>query len=269
MFAVNLQVAVFFNNIVSRPDQLGNRMNAQMGNLFDAIPNTINLPPDVPDEIPLMQMSSTTSGNRLNVSRGRIDLFTSADPLEQVNLNRFIEMQEALVFSYFQALQNEKVVCNRLGLILTAFEESASAIEEIGKKYLTEMHMLAPEKSHLPLFMNRNGQKLTRAGVTYILNKYAKAASVIDPSVPEKIPPHLMRHTKAMHIYDADNDLVHVRDFLGHSDIKTTDIYARSSLTMKQKALERVSDSPVPSMPSWQKSRSTMEWLKSFGSQKA
>ena len=27
------------------------------------------------------------------------------------------------------------------------------------KKYLTEMHMLAPEKSHLPLFMNRNGQK--------------------------------------------------------------------------------------------------------------
>lgn len=113
--------------------------------------------------------------------------------------------------------------------------------------------------------MNRNGQKLTRAGVTYILNKYAKAASVIDPSIPEKIPPHLMRHTKAMHIYDADNDLVHVRDFLGHSDIKTTDIYARSSLTMKQKALERVSDSPVPSMPSWQKSRSTMEWLKSLG----
>ena len=74
---------------------------------------------------------------------------------------------------------------------------------------------------------------------------------------------------KAMHIYDADNDLVHVRDFLGHSDIKTTDIYARSSLTIKLKALERVSDSPVPSMPSWQKSRSTMEWLKSFGSQKA
>ena len=144
MFAVNLQVAVFFNNIVSRPDQLGNRMNAQMGNLFDAIPNTINLPPDVPDEIPLMQMSSTTSGNRLNVSRGRIDLFTSADPLEQVNLNRFIEMQEALVFSYFQALQNEKVVCNRLGLILTAFEESASAIEEIGKKYLTE---ISPQSS--------------------------------------------------------------------------------------------------------------------------
>ena len=92
---------------------------------------------------------------------------------------------------------------------------------------------------------------------------------IIERYRPGEDDPHLMRHTKAMHIYDADNDLVHVRDFLGHSDIKTTDIYARSSLTMKQKALERVSDSPVPSMPSWQKSRSTMEWLKSFGSQKA
>lgn len=136
------------------------------------------------------------------------------------------------------------------------------------KIYLAETHMLAPEKSHLPLFVNRDGQKLTRAGVTYILNKYAKAASAIDPSIPEKIAPHLMRHTKAMHVYEADNDLIHVRDFLGHSDIKTTDIYARSSLVMKRKALEQVSDSPVPSIPSWQQSQGTMEWLKNFGAQK-
>lgn len=136
------------------------------------------------------------------------------------------------------------------------------------KEYLTETHMLAPEKSHMPLFLNRDGQKLTRAGVTYILNKYAKAASAIDPSIPEKIPPHLMRHTKAMHVYESDNDLIHVRDFLGHSDIKTTDIYARSSLAMKRNALEKVSDSPIPSMPSWQQNRGTMEWLKSFGTQR-
>ncbi len=136
------------------------------------------------------------------------------------------------------------------------------------KIYLAETHMLAPEKNHMPLFANRDGQKLTRAGVTYILNKYAKAASAIDPSIPEKITPHLMRHTKAMHVYESDNDLIHVRDFLGHSDIKTTDIYARSSLAMKRKALERVSDSPVPSIPSWQQSQGTMEWLKSFGAQK-
>lgn len=135
------------------------------------------------------------------------------------------------------------------------------------KSYLIENHLLAPEKSHLPLFTNRDGNPLTRAGLTYILNKYVKSASKCDESVPEKISPHILRHTKAMHIYESGNNLIYVRDFLGHVDIKTTGIYARSSLNMKRQALEQVSDSPVPDMPSWQKSKDMITWLKSFGSQ--
>ena len=71
-----------------------------------------------------------------------------------------------------------------------------------------------------------------------------------------------------MHIYEAENNLIYVRDILGHSDIKTTGIYARSSLAMKRKALEQVSDSPVLDIPSWQKSKDMMEWLKRFGATK-
>lgn len=123
------------------------------------------------------------------------------------------------------------------------------------KSYLAERHLLDPEKSHLPLFTNRDGKKMSRANVTYILDKYVKAASGTDPSIPEKITPHVMRHSKAMHIYEAENNLIYVRDILGHSDIKTTGTYARSSLTMKRKALEQVSDSPVLDIPSWQKAR--------------
>lgn len=136
------------------------------------------------------------------------------------------------------------------------------------KSYLTEMCLLNPEKSHLPLFTNRDGKKMSRANVTYILDKYVKSASKADPSIPERITPHVMRHSKAMHIYEAENNLIYVRDILGHSDIKTTGIYARSSLAMKRKALEQVSDSPVPDIPSWQKSKDMMEWLKSFGAAK-
>lgn len=136
------------------------------------------------------------------------------------------------------------------------------------KNYLAEHHMLAPEKSHLPLFTNRDGKAFTRSGVTYILDKYVKAASVEDETIPERVTPHMMRHTKAMHLYEADQNLIHVRDFLGHSDIKTTGIYARSSLEMKRKALEKISNSPTPEVPSWQKSKDTLDWLKKFGSQK-
>jgi site-specific recombinase XerD len=136
------------------------------------------------------------------------------------------------------------------------------------KNYLNETHMLTPEKSYLPLFTNRDGRKVSRANVTYILDKYVKAASEVNSSVPQRITPHMMRHTKAMHIYEAENNLIYVRDFLGHSDIKTTDIYARSSLSMKRMALEKVTDSPIPKMPSWQQSKDMMEWLKTFGTKK-
>lgn len=136
------------------------------------------------------------------------------------------------------------------------------------KSYLTENHMLFPEKSHLPLFTNRDGRKMSRANVAYILDKYVKAASEIDSSVPSRITPHVMRHTKAMHIYEAENNLIYVRDILGHSDIKTTGIYATSSLSMKRKAMEKISDSPVLEIPSWQQDKSMMEWLKSFGNGK-
>lgn len=136
------------------------------------------------------------------------------------------------------------------------------------KNYLAETHMLLPEKSHLPLFTNRSGEPFTRSGITYILNKYAKEASRADSTIPDKINPHRMRHTKAMHLYEADNDLISVRDFLGQSDIKTTGIYARSSLEMKRQALEKISDSPVSEMPSWHQNKGTLEWLKNYGSHK-
>lgn len=136
------------------------------------------------------------------------------------------------------------------------------------KNYLAEHHMLAPEKSHLPLFTNRDGKPFTRSGVTYILDKYIKAAAKEDDSIPEHVTPHMIRHTKAMHLYEADQNLIHVRDFLGHSDIKTTGIYARSSLEMKRKALEKISNSPTPVVPSWLESKDTLDWLKKFGSQK-
>ena len=133
------------------------------------------------------------------------------------------------------------------------------------KSYLTEIHMLSPEKSHLPLFTNRNGKALTRAGVTYILNKYVQSASEADNSIPERITPHIMRHTKAMHLYESCENLIHVRDYLGHTDIKTTGIYARSSLMMKRQALESISNSPVVEIPSWQEDKDMLSWLKSFG----
>jgi len=56
-----------------------------------------------------------------------------------------------------------------------------------------------------------------------------------------------------------------IRDFLGHVDAKTTQIYARANLEMKRNALERINDSsPIRAIPSWQQNKNLLEWLRSL-----
>src|SRR3546814_5159033 len=58
-----------------------------------------------------------------------------------------------------------------------------------------------------------------------------------------KISPHTLRHSKAMHLLQAGVNLIYIRDLLGHSDIKTTEIYARRSEehTSELQSLMRIS----------------------------
>ena len=104
-----------------------------------------------------------------------------------------------------------------------------------------------------PLFQNRKGERLSRSGIRYILQKYVQRVRSSHPTFNQTVSPHCLRHTKGMHLLQSGVPLEIIRDFLGHVDVKTTQIYARSNLEMKRKALENVSDSsPVSKIPSWQ-----------------
>jgi integrase/recombinase XerD len=90
-----------------------------------------------------------------------------------------------------------------------------------------------------PVFTNRAGQRLGRAGAAYILARCARAAHAEQPElVPEKVTPHALRHSKAMHLLENGVNLVYIRDILGHASIVTTEIYARANPEMKRKAIE-------------------------------
>jgi site-specific recombinase XerD len=68
-----------------------------------------------------------------------------------------------------------------------------------------------------------------------------------------------------MHLLQSGISLDMIRDFLGHVDVKTTQIYARANLEMKRNALEKISkSSPVRSIPSWQQNKNLLEWLRSL-----
>ena len=49
-----------------------------------------------------------------------------------------------------------------------------------------------------------------------------------------------------MHLLEGGVNLVYIRDFLGHSSITTTEIYARANTEIKRKAIEEASASILP-----------------------
>lgn len=117
-----------------------------------------------------------------------------------------------------------------------------------------------------PLFFNKKGQALSRYGVTYILKKYSTQASL--ESDLKKISPHVLRHTKAMHLLRAGVNMVYIRDFLGHVDISTTEVYARIDAEMKRKVFEEKVPNFTPStiMP-WEEDEDLLQWLTQYGKQ--
>lgn len=112
------------------------------------------------------------------------------------------------------------------------------------------------------LFYNSHGEKLTRVGVTYVLQKYAALIEQRGHIVPQRISPHILRHTRAMHLLRAGVPLVYIRDFLGHVDVKTTQIYADTDFETKRNAIEKSSiPLQLPAQMSWERDGDIMAWL--------
>ncbi len=131
------------------------------------------------------------------------------------------------------------------------------------QKYLSRWNLNPITKPDHPLFINHQGNRLTRPGITYILNKYM--AQVSSRTGEKAITPHIIRHSKAMHLLRSNVNLHYIRDFLGHVNVETTEVYARADTEMKRKALEKVHlDFPVDNQTSWQKNESLLSWLQSL-----
>jgi len=117
-----------------------------------------------------------------------------------------------------------------------------------------------------PLFFSKNFEKLTRAGIAYILDKYVKKARSLHPELfSGKISPHTVRHSKAMHLLEGGVNLIYIRDFLGHTSVITTEIYAKSNPEIKRKAIEKASPNILPQEKYSEKEKEEMlEWLKTI-----
>lgn len=130
------------------------------------------------------------------------------------------------------------------------------------KSYILENGLDKAWKNENPLFTNSQHHKLTKEGVAYIISKYVTSIRKISTLVPEKVNAHMFRHSKAMHLLQAGVNLIYIRDFLGHVDLKTTEIYAKADTETKRKAIENVYPDLIDSnLPDWNKDQALLSWL--------
>jgi integrase/recombinase XerD len=111
------------------------------------------------------------------------------------------------------------------------------------------------------VFYGQHRARLSRGGIAWIIRKYQ--AQTNDPLLAAaSISPHILRHSKAMHLYEAGVPLPYIRDILGHVDLSTTEIYARASTEAKRKALEAAYQDIVTSdLPEWNQDAGLLDWL--------
>jgi site-specific recombinase XerD len=74
--------------------------------------------------------------------------------------------------------------------------------------------------------------------VRRIIYACGDAARAKSPDVPSNIYPHMLRHSRAMHLYQHGMDLSLISQWLGHAQIETTLIYAHADTEQKRKAIE-------------------------------
>lgn len=132
--------------------------------------------------------------------------------------------------------------------------------------YLKEYGLLGEESIKSPVFANRDNHKLTRAGITYILSKHVEIARKKLPELfPKKVTPHILRHSKAMHLLQANVNLIYIRDFLGHTSVVTTERYAKADSEIKRKAIEKASSNILPDKKYSKKEKhELLDWLKTI-----
>lgn len=128
----SLQFALFYRDIISRPDLEFSELNSKMMNIFNGIPSSMNLPPEIPADIPLITYRSESGEYSCSMARSRLDLhFIKID--EKSNEEILVDFNAKVTSLVSYILSKRDIV--RFGFICRYFKHSDDPISDIQSKY--------------------------------------------------------------------------------------------------------------------------------------
>jgi integrase/recombinase XerD len=97
----------------------------------------------------------------------------------------------------------------------------AAAIKALGEYIKNARDRMVEDINEKALFVNMNGERITRQGFWKIVKHYQEMAGI-----QKDITPHTLRHSFAAHLLENGADLRSIKEMLGHADISSTQVYA-------------------------------------------
>jgi len=175
-----------------------------------ALPKTLS-----PGEVEKLIDAATGTAPRALRDRALVELLYGAG----LRVSEAVGLERAAI-----DLEGRLVRCTGKGSKERIVPIGREAVESL-RRYLSRGRPYLDKRHRPELFLNAQGGALTRAGAFLILKRLAERAGLD----PERVHPHLLRHSFATHLLEGGADLRSVQEMLGHADLATTELYTHVS----------------------------------------
>ena len=189
------------------------------------------------DEISEISLPKKPERLPVCLNKEEIELLLSAPNLESSSGIRDKAMLEVMYSSGLRVSELLSLTIDKISFnqkIITVFGKGAKERKvpisyyslEFVENYIKKVRLKNPGKDSRILFLNKNGEKISRIYFYKQIEKYAELVGI-----KKKISPHTLRHSFATHLLDGGAQLRAVQQMLGHENIQTTQIYTHVSAT--------------------------------------
>lgn len=183
-----------------------------------------------------VQKESFRSGERELSKEEYIRLVDTAERKGRIRLSLVMQTicTTGIRVSELRFITVEALQTRRARVVLKGKARTVILPKELCKRlllYVKEQQIVSGS-----VFVTSSGKPLDRSNILHAMKALGKEAGV----PKNKLFPHNLRHLFAVEYYDAERDLSHLADLLGHSNINTTRIYTRVSCEEQEARLERL-----------------------------